>query len=405
MRKVNLYFAALATLIVLIVLLGLAVWFYISTWRSPGLIVVNTSDANNAHPLPSPPAVSVISPEADFQGVWTGKWDQTYPARLTISHGNGRVMRVIYQWQDPPGAAWSQKILRPTPLGKVLRMPRAGIVMTMSSTSPDTADATWHFTSGSTSVTRHATLVRNAGPTVTNWLVNSSPGDQSIILDIKATIDGGDLLKITPKGANWIHNQYALPTDISVNGVSWDPGLQPNLHKTGLEDVDFSTARVVWRSGRDVVAMENTPDGITVYFNDTPPSAAPYEIKIAMQRASAATRPATRPSGHPVVIDLRAVIDGSDCATFTPQGAQWTHLNESWPGKVTLGGAAWDVQASPELDLPGFANIDFSSARVLSRSGRDTVMMEHEDNGIAVYFADGPNGAAPYEIKILCYPK
>src|SRR5580658_6926676 len=126
MRKVNLYFAALATLIVLIVLLALAVWFYISTWRLPGLIVVNTSSGNNSHPLPPPPpppAISVISPEADFQGVWIGKWDQTYPARLTINRGNGRALRVIYQWQDPPGAAWSQKVLRPTPLGTVLRMP------------------------------------------------------------------------------------------------------------------------------------------------------------------------------------------------------------------------------------------------------------------------------------------
>ncbi|HTW95585.1 MAG TPA: hypothetical protein VMD30_12360 [Tepidisphaeraceae bacterium] len=126
-----------------------------------------------------------------------------------------------------------------------------------------------------------------AGPTaVTATSVATPPPMKLFILDIKATIDGGDSLAITPNGATWTHKSWDWASDIQINGVAWDAKSQPEIGVTGpfafLSGVDLSTAKVVEKSGRDTVVMESEDNGITIDFSDSPNGSAPYEIKIAM---------------------------------------------------------------------------------------------------------------------------
>jgi hypothetical protein len=60
----------------------------------------------------------------------------------------------------------------------------------------------------------------------------------------------------------------------------------------------------------------------------------------------------------------------------------------------------WDVGNKPTLDNIGLADVDLSSAEMIGHSGRDTVVMEKTDEGIAIYFADAIGGTSPYEMKI-----
>jgi hypothetical protein len=70
-----------------------------------------------------------------------------------------------------------------------------------------------------------------------------------------------------------------------------------------------------------------------------------------------------------------------------------------------LNGISWDAAASPVLKNEGTnsflpAGVDFSTAKIISRKGRDLATMWADDSGISVRFADNPNGADDYEIEI-----
>ena len=46
------------------------------------------------------------------------------------------------------------------------------------------------------------------------------------------------------------------------------------------------------------------------------------------------------------------------------------------------------------------AGVDFSTARILSRKGRDLATAWAEDQVLWVWFADSPNGSDHYEVEI-----
>lgn len=110
---------------------------------------------------------------------------------------------------------------------------------------------------------------------------------RTVTLTLKATIDGSDFVAINASGATWTHRTWSWPSDVTLNGVPWNPEAQSVLDSTGalafLKDVDFSTASVVGRSGRDTVAMEKTNDGISVYFADPDNGSDSYEITITLR--------------------------------------------------------------------------------------------------------------------------
>jgi len=132
------------------------------------------------------------------------------------------------------------------------------------------------------------------------------------------------------------------------------------------------------------------------------------------EEPSATDAPPVQPKGEPppselVVLDIQADIDGSDTVTITPEGAKWAHKHWDWPSNVSINGVEWDPQAQPELASTGklscLTKADLSTARVIERSGRDTVAVETMDGAVTVYFADSPNGADRYEVKIAFFQR
>jgi|ERR1700677_2048757 len=109
--------------------------------------------------------------------------------------------------------------------------------------------------------------------------------------------------------------------------------------------------------------------------------------------------------GGPTHLVIAAEIDGSDKVTITRAGAKWEHLSWQLPTNVTINGIKWSLTKSLELDNAGKTqflspDVNFSSARVVSRKGRDIVAMEKYPDKIVIYFGDNPNGDAPYRIDI-----
>jgi hypothetical protein len=65
----------------------------------------------------------------------------------------------------------------------------------------------------------------------------------------------------------------------------------------------------------------------------------------------------------------------------------------------------WPVEQTNVLQNAGTnqflpAGVDFSTARIVSRKGRDLATLWAEEGGLWVWFADSPNGSDSYELEI-----
>jgi hypothetical protein len=293
MSKTKFYFA-LAAAFAFVISTILCTWtalHYAGTPASaPPIAIANSAPISIPPDSPLQPASTHPQLGDKFLGIWTGHWDGTLAARFTITRKSEKQLTSMYESEDAPGQPMSKKFLHPWANDKVLNMPRASITLTLSDTLPNTAKGVITIKTGDTTIVRTATFVRGGERTVTNWLPADSPATQPIVLDIKAIIDGSDVLTLSPKGALWSHQAYQWPTDISVNGIAWDAQTQPTLTGTGLSDADLSTAKVLSHSGRDRVEMTTAPDGIAIHFDDSPPGSAPYEIKIGFNHRNLTPR-------------------------------------------------------------------------------------------------------------------
>jgi len=110
------------------------------------------------------------------------------------------------------------------------------------------------------------------------------PPSNPVKLDVVATIDGSDCLTIDSTGAHWRQMVGGPPSDITLNGKPMDPGAKLALSDVGLAGVDLTSASVISRTGRDIVAMEKTGQGLDIYFADTPGGSDRYEINIQFAR-------------------------------------------------------------------------------------------------------------------------
>ena len=99
-------------------------------------------------------------------------------------------------------------------------------------------------------------------------------------------IDGSDRLTIAHAGAKWEHLSWGPATDVSLNNVSWSLEQSSYLKNEGATqflppDVDFSTAKIVGRSGRDLVTARGYDDKLIVCFGDTESGGDQYTIDIS----------------------------------------------------------------------------------------------------------------------------
>jgi len=236
---------------------------------------------------------------------------------------------------------------------------------------------------------------------------NSSPAEA--VFHFKGMIDGSDRIIITHQGALWEHVNWGWPVSVvTVNDSQWNPSEKNFITTTGAvrflpEKYSLSAARLEVMTNRDVLALERTNGALIVYLNDTPPGAAPCEFKIHFPRTRVKPRPVR--SSPSATLKITAQIDGSDVLKITKQEAVWTHRAWDYPAAVRLNDIPWDVRRTNTLSNSGTNQflpdqVDLSTAKIISRKGRDLATMWADRDAVWVSFADNPNGAEAYELDL-----
>jgi len=99
-------------------------------------------------------------------------------------------------------------------------------------------------------------------------------------------IDGSDLLKITSTEAIWKHRAWGFPEAVKLNDISWNLRQTNVLSNAGTnrflpDHLDFSTAKIVKRQGRDLATMWSDTNALWINFADNPNGADAYELDIS----------------------------------------------------------------------------------------------------------------------------
>jgi clan AA aspartic protease (TIGR02281 family) len=115
----------------------------------------------------------------------------------------------------------------------------------------------------------------------------TGPFKQRVTIEIEASIDGEDTLRLSRSGAKWTHQQYGWPSDVRINGKSWDVKSHGELMSGEqsakfLQTLDFSDARVIEALGRSPVTSEPGEDGIVLKFSDPGSGADKYRVKVSV---------------------------------------------------------------------------------------------------------------------------
>jgi hypothetical protein len=134
---------------------------------------------------------------------------------------------------------------------------------------------------GSSFYNVQVTLTSKPAPTTT----------RAAFLEISGVIDGSDEIHITPTEAQWIHKDWSTPTNIVVNGISWDPAINPILLNSGATTflpagVDLSTAVLVSETGRDLATYDAGAGYADVIFDDNPNGSSQYTETLGFGRTA-----------------------------------------------------------------------------------------------------------------------
>jgi hypothetical protein len=234
------------------------------------------------------------------------------------------------------------------------------------------------------------------------------------VFHFKGRVDGSDKIFITREGATWEHVNWGYPPEpVSINDTQWNPAEKSYLTTIGpvkflpesfsLDSVDLEVIE-----GRDVVALERTNDGLMVYLDDTPGGPGQYDFKINFHPA--VPKPTRARPSAVARLKIAAQVDGSDCIKITPQEAVLEHKTFALPSNLSVNGIPWDAGQQSVLKNEGATaflpdGVDFSTARIVSRKGRDLATAWGEPDALWVRFADNPNGSDWYEIEIAFGPE
>ena len=238
---------------------------------------------------------------------------------------------------------------------------------------------------------------------------NAGSVEPEAVFHFKGSVDGSDRILITRDGALWEHAHWDWPEGaVTVNRTQWDPRQKNYLTTAGMtkflaECFSLDAVNLERIKGRDVIALGRTNNGLVVYLDDTPVGAGEYEFKIHFHTARA--KPASARACTAATLKIAAEIDGSDCLRITATEATWDHKQWSGPANVRLNDAVWSVQQTNVLQNTGTnlflpSGVDFSTARIFSRKGRDVATAWAEPDALWVWFADSPNGSDYYELEI-----
>jgi hypothetical protein len=243
--------------------------------------------------------------------------------------------------------------------------------------------------------------------------LGSSTINGDAVFHFKGVLDGSEKILITHEGALWTHvcgNWPAGP--VSINNTRWNPGEKSYLTAVAPQKFlpdSFSLTLVDLEviQARDVVALERTSQGIVLYLDDTPNGGGEYDFSIhfhpPLPKAARAYRTTV---AH---LKIAAHVDGSECIKITGAEAVLEHKTWGLPSNVSVNGIPWDVSHSRVLKNEGATTflaegVDFSTARIVGRKGRDLATAWAENDVLWVRFADNPIGSDAYEIDIAFGP-
>lgn len=236
-----------------------------------------------------------------------------------------------------------------------------------------------------------------------------SANTNEAVFHFKGMVDGSDRIIIRRQGALWEHRNWAWPRgSVTVNGAQWNPSEINYMTTTGAvpflpEKYDLLSPRLELITNRDVVTLERTNDALIVYLDDTPPGAALNEFKIHFPLVS--SQPTPEQASPEATLKIAAVIDGSDLLKITATEATWKHRTWGKPRWVKLNDVSWNLWQTNVLSNTGTnrflsEGVDFSTAKIVKRQGRDLATMWSDDGALWINFADNPNGADAYELDI-----
>ena len=234
-------------------------------------------------------------------------------------------------------------------------------------------------------------------------------GAGNAIFHFKGQVDGSDKIVITHDGALWSHVNWQWPPgQVVINGSQWNPKEKNYMTTLGTskflpDSFLLESATLEKIEGRDVIAMERATNALIVYLDDTPPGSSEYEFTIHFHPAG--INADTTALGVAADLKIAAQIDGSDCLKITSKEAVWTHNTDSLPTDVTLNDVLWDLESTNVLENEGTntflpSGVDLSTAKIVSRKGRDLATMWADKDAVWVWFADNPNGSDSYELNI-----
>jgi hypothetical protein len=241
--------------------------------------------------------------------------------------------------------------------------------------------------------------------------LGENPSDNGdAVFHFKGLVDGSDKIVITRNGALWNHIHWSWPQGaVTINGTEWKPHEKNYVTTTGTskflpETFSLDSVQLEVIQGRDVVALERAPDALIVYLNDTPVGPGEYEFNIHFHSPSQ-TAAAANPNSTAARLRIAARIDGSDCLTITSTEATWQHKFHACPTSVTLNDIVWNPKKNKVLNNEGAnmflpAGVDLSTAKIVSRKGRDLATLWANHDSLQVCFADNPNSDDSYELEI-----
>lgn len=108
---------------------------------------------------------------------------------------------------------------------------------------------------------------------------------QPKLLHISARVDGSGRIIFTRKSVRYVHKHWRRPNHVLFDGEPWTKLDRTPVPWSDFGDrLDLSKAWIVKRNGRDVIALEHTPDGFDLYLSDSPNGGADYAVTIAIPR-------------------------------------------------------------------------------------------------------------------------
>jgi hypothetical protein len=115
---------------------------------------------------------------------------------------------------------------------------------------------------------------------------SNEPADAHVqLLHITANVDGSGKFVFTGRNVHYEHLNWSPPTNVTIDGEAWENLDKPFPGwKKISKGLDLSRAWIVERKGRDVIALESTPRGFNLYFDDSPNGSADYKVTIAIPR-------------------------------------------------------------------------------------------------------------------------